>query len=189
MSGDNLVYLACHGRTALNVDGRLRGLSNPPLDTVGGAEAQRLADALAAYAPKVVISSPLQRAVSTAEAIGAAAHIAVVVDTRLNDRDYGPWTGRPRADVEYRFGSVDQAPGVEPAAAVPTRAWAAWSELTSEYSDGPLVMVSHDAFNTALLCTIDPALDGITQRTACYNQLSRVGGRWRVDLYDRKRGG
>ena len=78
---------------------------------------------------------------------------------------------------------------MEPAAAVAARAWAAWSELTSEYSDGPLVMVSHDAFNTALLRTIDPALDGITQRTACCNQLSRVGGRWRVDVYDRKPGG
>jgi broad specificity phosphatase PhoE len=186
MSGVDRVYLARHGRTALNADGRLRGLSNPPLDTVGQAEAQRLADALAGYTPTVVISSPLQRAVSTAQAIGAASRIAVVVDKRLTDRDYGPWTGRSRAEVENRFGSVDQAPGVEPAAAVATRVWAAWGELTSEYSDGPLVMVSHDAFNTALLRTLDPALVGVGQRTACYNQLSRVRGRWRVDFYDRK---
>lgn len=186
MTGVDRVYLARHGRTALNADGRLRGLSNPPLDIIGQAEAQRLADALAACAPTVVISSPLQRAVSTAEAIGAAANIAVVVDKRLNDRDYGPWTGEPRVEVEHRFGSVDQAPGVEPAAVLAARAWAAWSELTSEYSDGPLVMVSHDAFNTALLRTLDPGLDSIRQRTACYNQLSRVGGRWQVDFYDRK---
>lgn len=186
MKGVDRVYLARHGRTALNADGRLRGLANPPLDAIGQAEAQRLADALAGYAPTVVISSPLQRAVSTAEAIGAAAHIAVVVDERLNDRDYGPWTGQPRAEVEQRFGSIDDAPGVEPAAAVAARALAAWTELTSEYSDGPLVMVSHDAFNTGLLGTLDPALAGIGQRTACYNQLSRVGGRWRVDFYDRK---
>ena len=60
------------------------------------------------------------------------------------------------------------------------------TELTSEYSQGPLVMVSHNAFNTALLRTLDPELDGVTQRTACYNQLTRVGGRWRVDFYDCK---
>ena len=47
-------------------------------------------------------------------------------------------------------------------------------------------MVSHDAFNTALLRTLDPSLDGIRQRTACYNQLSRLAGGWRVDFYDRK---
>ena len=43
MSGVDRVYLARHGRTALNAGGRLRGLSNPPLDSVGEAEAQRLA--------------------------------------------------------------------------------------------------------------------------------------------------
>jgi broad specificity phosphatase PhoE len=129
VSGVDRVYLARHGRTAVNAGGRLRRLSNPPLDSVGEAEAQRLAVVLAAYTPAVVISSPLQRA---------------------------------------------------------ARAWAAWTELTSEYSRGPLVMVSHDAFNTALLRTLDPELDGISQRTACYDQLSQVNGRWRVDFYDCK---
>jgi broad specificity phosphatase PhoE len=183
--GVDRVYLARHGRTALNADGRLRGLSDPPLDPVGQSEIQRLAEDLARFAPTLVITSPLQRAVSTAEAIAAAARIPVVIDKRLNDRDYGPWTGQPREEVEAQFGSVDNAPGVEPADAVGARALAAFNQLTSEYQDGPLVMVSHDAFNTALLRKLDPALDRISQRTACYNQLSRVGGRWRVDFYDR----
>jgi broad specificity phosphatase PhoE len=180
------VYLARHGQTALNADGRLRGLSDPPLDDVGLAEVRRLAAELAGYTPTVVISSPLRRAVSTAKAIGGAATIPVVVDTRLVDRDYGTWTGQPRAEVEQRFGSVDDAPGVESAVALAARALAAWTELTSEYQDGPLVMVSHDAFNTALLHALDASLASIGQRTACYNQLSRVDGRWRVDFHDRK---
>ena len=33
-----LVYLATHGRTALNAEDRLRGLSDPPLDEIGLAE-------------------------------------------------------------------------------------------------------------------------------------------------------
>ena len=66
------------------------------------------------------------------------------------------------------------------------RAVAAFTELTREYPEGPLVMVSHDAFNTALIRMLDPSLDGINQRTACYNQISRHEGRWRVDFYDRK---
>lgn len=185
-SGLDRVYLARHGRTALNADGRLRGLSDPPLDDVGQVEGKRLGEAIATYRPTAVISSPLQRAVSTAEAIGAAARIRVEIDRRLNDRDYGPWTGEPRAQVEERFGSVDAAPGVEPAEAVAARALAAFTELTNEYSAGPLILVSHDAFNTALLRMLDPALDGIAQRTACYNQLSRSDVGWQVDFYDRK---
>lgn len=185
-SGIDRVYLARHGRTTLNAEGRLRGLSDPPLDEVGQVEAKQLGEALAAFSPTVVITSPLRRAISTAVAISAAAHVSVEIDQRLNDRDYGPWTGEPRAAVEERFGSIDAAPGVEPANRVAARAVAAFTELTREYDDGPLVIVSHDAFNTALLRMLDPALERIKQRTACYNQISRSEGRWRVDFYDRK---
>lgn len=183
--GADRVYLARHGRTALNAEGRLRGLSDPPLDEIGRGEAARLGAALADYAPTVVISSPLQRAVATAQAIGAACQVPVVVDKRLNDRDYGQWTGQLRAEVEQRFKSVDTAPGVEPAADVAARAMAALAELTIEYAAGPLVMVSHDAFNTALLGALNPDLGSIDQHTGCYNRLSRIDGRWRVDFYNR----
>jgi probable phosphoglycerate mutase len=178
------VYLARHGRTALNAEGRLRGLSDPPLDEVGGAEAGRLAGVLAARHLTVVVSSPLQRALATAHAIGAAAGVPTRTDVRLNDRDYGPQTGLHRADVEGRYGSVDSAPGVEPLAALAERTLRGFLELVSELESGPVVMVSHDAFNCALLRQLDPSLGHIGQRTACWNQLSLVDGTWRVDAYD-----
>jgi broad specificity phosphatase PhoE len=181
------VYLARHGRTALNAQDRLRGLSDPPLDEVGIAEAARLAHALAPKHPTTVISSPLQRAVATAHAIGACG-APVTIDVRLNDRDYGPMTGRLREEVEREYGSVDLAPGVEPLAAVAVRARQAFFELVADYGPGPLVMVSHDAFNRALLGQLDPALANVGQRTACWNQLSQVGGVWQVDAYDQVAG-
>jgi len=178
------VFLARHGRTALNAEGRLRGLSNPPLDEVGMAEAARLAEVLGPKHPTAVICSPLQRAVATAQAIAAASGVPVTVDVRLNDRDYGPMTGEVRDEVERRFGSVDLAPGVEPLTALAARARQAFFELVDEYGSGPLAMVSHDAFNRALLGELDPALTDVRQRTACWNQLSLVDGTWRVDAYD-----
>ncbi len=182
------VYLARHGRTALNAQGQLRGLSDPPLDEVGRAEVLRLAEALAVFAPRVVVCSPLQRAVSTARAIGAAAAVEVRVEDRLNDRDYGPQTGLLRADVETRYGSVDAAPGVEPLAALTKRVRQAFSELVDELAPGPVVMVSHDAVNRALLGQLDPRLTDVEQDTACWNQLSLVDGTWRVDAYNRTAG-
>jgi len=184
VDGATRVYLARHGRTALNAEGRLRGLSDPPLDEVGIAEVSRLADTLAARRPGAVVSSPLQRAVSTAQAIGAAAGAPVTIDVRLNDRDYGPMTGLPREEVENRYGSVDSAPGVESRTALADRARRAFFELVAEFGPDPVVLVSHDAFNTVLLAQLDPSLDGIGQRTACWNQLSLVDGAWRVDAYD-----
>jgi broad specificity phosphatase PhoE len=183
--GVTRVYLARHGRTALNAEGRLRGLSDPPLDEVGIAEAARLADALARRDPTAIICSPLQRAVATAQAIGAAAGAPVTIDARLNDRDYGPMTGLRPDEVERRYGSVDLAPGVEPLTALADRARHAFFELVAEFGPGPVVMVSHDAFNRALLAQLDPSLDHVGQRTACWNQLSLVDDVWRVDAYDR----
>lgn len=180
------VYLARHGRTALNAEGRLRGLSDPPLDEVGFAEAERLADVLTPKHPTAVISSALQRAVATAQAIGTAAGVPVTIDARLNDRDYGPMTGLRRDEVEHRYGSVDLAPGVEPLTVLADRAREAFFELAAEFGPGPLVMVSHDAFNRALLAQLDPSLCHIGQRTACWNQLSFVDGEWRVDASDCK---
>ena len=178
------VFLARHGRTALNAQGRLRGLSDPPLDEVGIAEVARLAEVLVPKHPTAVICSPLQRAVATAQAIGAASGAPVTVDVRLNDRDYGPMTGRVRDEVEREYGSVDQAPGVEPLKALTARARQAFFELVADYGAGPLVMVSHDAFNRALLGQLDPALSDVRQRTACWNQLTLIDGAWRVDAYD-----
>ena len=178
------VYLARHGRTKLNAQGRLRGLSDPPLDEIGIAEAARLADTLAAKHPTAVICSPLQRAVATAQAIGAASGAPVTIDVRLNDRDYGPMTGRLRDEVEREYGSLDSAPGVEPLTALAARARQAFFELVADYGPGPIVMVSHDAFNRALLGQLDPSLSDVDQRTACWNQLSLVDGAWQVDAYD-----
>lgn len=185
MTAVTRVYLARHGRTAFNADGRLRGLSNPPLDDVGIAEVTRLATELATRHPTLVLSSPLQRAVSTAQAIAAAAGVEARVDDRLNDRDYGPQTGLRRTDVEREYGSVDAAPGVEPMSALAERARRGFFDLVAEVGPGPVVLVSHDAFNQALLGQLDPALDRVSQHTACWNQLSLIDGTWRVDAYNR----
>lgn len=178
------IYLARHGRTALNAEGRLRGLRDPPLDEVGIVEVSRLADALAARHPTAVVSSPLRRAVATAQAIGDAAYVPVAIDVRLTDRDYGPMAGLRLEDVERQYGSVDSAPGVESRAALADRVRRAFIELVAELGSGPVVLVSHDAFNTTLLGQLDPSLEHIGQRTACWNQLSLVDGAWRVDCYD-----
>lgn len=183
-----LVYLVRHGRTALNAEARLRGLSDPPLDDVGLAEADRLGATLAQKNPALVISSPLQRAVMTAGAIARAAGVQSISDQRLNDRDYGPHTGAREADVVREFGSIDAAPGVESRTVVARRITNAFAQLLTEYGPGPLVLVSHDATNKALLASIDSTLVDVGQQTACWNELRRVEGQWQVASFDQKPG-
>ena len=183
------VLLVRHGRTVLNAENRLRGRLDPELDDVGRAEVQALAEQLAALAPARVVSSPLRRAVQTAEAIARRAGVRVVVEHGLIDRDYGQWAGHTRDELIRTWGSVDRAPGVEPAERVLHRALVVLLQQFEFLGPRPVVLVSHDAVNRALLAHLDPTLgpaSSVDQRTACWNELVHVMGDWRVGLVDQK---
>lgn len=178
------LYLLRHGRTALNAEGRLRGRLDPPLDDVGRAEVSAVAVALAALRPVRVVSSPLRRAIQTAEAIAKRAQLSVVIDERLADRDYGPWGGSTEADVVAEFGSIDAAPGVDAAGSVIARARKALDDNAAFLANGPVVMVAHDVVNRMLLIELNPELahnPTLPQATACWNVLVREVDRWVVE--------
>jgi broad specificity phosphatase PhoE len=184
-SGDvgGVVVLVRHGRTELNAAGKLRGRLDPALDDVGRKEVAELARTLALIRPLFVISSPLRRARETALAIAGATGVTPVVDLRLADRDYGRWTGRSQAAVEAEWGSVDEAPGVEPAVDVATRAYAVLDEQRELLTTGNVALVAHDAVNRFLLHRVVPELGpagDLTQPTACWNLLSPGGPSWIV---------
>lgn len=181
-SGSFRVYLARHGQTPLNAAGVLRGRLDPPLDEVGRDEARRLGRALARCRPRRVVASPLLRARETAKEVADLVGLPVQTDLRLVDRGYGQWAGMRREVVERRWGSLDDAPGVEPADAVRHRAFEAMEALARD-GGGPVVVVSHDVVNRFLLSMIDPRLGGpddIPQGTGCFNVLERGVYGWSV---------
>ncbi|MFZ5832123.1 MAG: histidine phosphatase family protein [Planctomycetota bacterium] len=96
------LYLIRHGATANNVavPPRLQGRrSDPPLSTEGCEQARRTAEALASAGLARVISSPLQRARQTAEAVAAPHGIEVEIDDALIEIDVGAWEGWTWEDV------------------------------------------------------------------------------------------
>lgn len=179
------LYLVRHGRTALNAEGRLRGLADPPLDAVGVEQAFALGRALARVRPGRVLSSPLQRAVHTGRLIAEAAGVACTPDPRFNDRDYGPWTGHLQAEVVAEWGTVDAAPGVEPIEQVLTRVLPALDAVLDDAGGRSVVAVTHDAVIRAVIRSIDPARDALLEPNGCWNELARMGNRWSVLAVDR----
>lgn len=183
------VLLVRHGRTVLNAENRLRGWLDPELDDVGLTEVRALADVVAARDPVRVLSSPLRRAVQTADEVARLVGVRVELDHGLIDRDYGHWAGYPSDYLVGRWGSVDAAPGVEPVDAVRCRACGVLDHQLHYLGPRPVVLVSHDAVNRTLLAHLDPSLgpaNRITQRTACWNELAYVAGEWRVLMVDQK---
>lgn len=176
------VLLARHGETAYNYDGRLRGLANPELDGLGVQQALRLAEALSDQGLSAVYSSPLQRAVHTAQIIAGIAGVTHQADNAFNDRDYGPWTGELKSDVVERFGSVDAAPGVEPTADVLRRVLPRLNSLPVAVG-APVLVVTHDAVIRPILERIQPGIEPSVP-TGSWAEIQRDPRGWSVVSFD-----
>ena len=177
------VYLVRHGQTALNVAGVLRGHLDPPLDEVGVEQARRLGSTLGDRGVTLVVSSTLRRALETSRPIATRAGLGVVTDSRWVDRDCGLWAGLGRDVAEAEWGSIEDAPGVEPSDAVRARASAALDDVGQWVRGGVAVIVSHDVVIRLALVDLDRDLgdpDQLPQETDCFNGLELRGESWKV---------
>jgi len=95
----NSVYLARHGETAYNHEGRFQGQQQVPLNDTGRAQAAELAERAAGYGFRALWCSPLLRARETADIVAAHIGLEPVEDPRLMETDAGDWTDRTFADV------------------------------------------------------------------------------------------
>ena len=88
-----MIYVVRHGQTKLNNAHALQGRSDHPLNPTGIEQARETGDAFARMGISFehVYSSPLRRAIQTAELI--APDVPAVIDERLIEMDYGPYEG------------------------------------------------------------------------------------------------
>jgi probable phosphoglycerate mutase len=94
------VYLARHGETDANAEGRVQGSLDPPLNERGRAQADSLADSLASVRLLALYTSQLRRARETAEIVGERLGLQVRVDSRLAESRRGSWEGRLLREIE-----------------------------------------------------------------------------------------
>ncbi|MBV8490628.1 MAG: histidine phosphatase family protein [Candidatus Eremiobacteraeota bacterium] len=146
-----LVYVARHGETDWNRDGRYQGQRESSLTELGERQAAALAGDLGNKGLARVISSPLARCVQTAAPLARRAAVALETDARLIEIAHGTWEGRLRADVERedaeRMRAWMQSPatvafeGGESLAAVAAR----WDGFAASLSGKkPVAVITHD---------------------------------------------
>ncbi|HSI97008.1 MAG TPA: histidine phosphatase family protein [Gaiellaceae bacterium] len=97
------IVLVRHGQTDWNVERRFQGRADIPLNATGRAQAAELAELLADHRPTIVYSSPLLRALETAEIVADRLRAPVRTSESLLEVDVGSWSGLTRAEVEARF--------------------------------------------------------------------------------------
>jgi probable phosphoglycerate mutase len=97
------IHLVRHGETDWNVERRLQGWTDIPLNATGLRQAHAAALMLAGRDIGAVISSDLSRARDTAELIAVEAGVEVVTDPALRERNYGVAEGQLNSELEMQF--------------------------------------------------------------------------------------
>ena len=100
------VYIVRHGETDTNKEQRINGAStNLPLNAVGIKQVQELQQSFAIQKINRVYSSPMKRALQTAEILNNGYH-QIEVDERLQEIDYGDWDGVTAQKVYQQYPQV-----------------------------------------------------------------------------------
>ncbi len=100
MNGSVQVCVARHGETDWNIAGILQGWIDVPVNAEGRRQALDMAAGFAAEGFSCVYSSPLSRALETAEIICGALQLAPpVCHEGLKERNFGTFQGVPKAEL------------------------------------------------------------------------------------------
>jgi broad specificity phosphatase PhoE len=137
------LVLVRHGSTAWSETGQHTGRTDMPLTALGEQQAAALAPRLAEFRFARVLSSPLRRAVRTAELAGFAGRVETT--DLLLEMDYGDDEGRTRDAIRAERPGwdlfLDGPLHGETLAQVAARAAALFHQL--EGAAGPLLLVAH----------------------------------------------
>jgi ribonuclease H / adenosylcobalamin/alpha-ribazole phosphatase len=114
-----VTLLLRHGQTLMSVQKRYAGRSDVPLTDLGVQQAVAAAKRLAPAGLDVIVTSPLRRAVQTAEEVAAATGVPVVTDAGFRETDFGTWEGLTFSEVRERWPAELNRWLADPAAAPP----------------------------------------------------------------------
>ena len=147
------VVVVRHGQTAWNVQMRMQGQLDIPLDERGRWQAQRLGQALMQEGLDAIYSSDLQRTQATARAVAMSTGLAVHCDSGLRERSFGAFEGCtydeiaerwPEGARRWRARDADFAPDFgETLAAFYARCVQAASALCARHRGEAIALISH----------------------------------------------
>ncbi|WJR80548.1 histidine phosphatase family protein [Bradyrhizobium sp. NP1] len=150
-----------HGATDWNRQGRFQGRTDNPLNDDGIAQAHAAAEKLRTIALGHVVSSPLRRAVQTAEIIAGIASKTVALEHGLIELDFGSFEGKPVRELMIRHGKdsaqglVDMLPAdSERWADVASRALASVNQWLERHPQDEVLFVCHDAVMQSMAQTL-----------------------------------
>jgi len=157
------IILARHGETEWNVEEVFRGRTDVELNQTGIKQAELLAEYLSKRKIGAIYSSPLKRAVKTAEIIAGYHGLEIKVSPGLIDFDCGDWHGLLRQEVQDKYKELYdlwvshpdkvKIPGGESLNEVTERAMNVLDDVLTK-NEGAVALVAHRVVNKVLICAL-----------------------------------
>jgi len=151
-----------HGQTGWNKQERFRGWVDIDLDETGRRQAQAAARRVSPWGVSAIYSSPLKRALATAQALADIAGLGVNAIDGITDMHFGVWQGMSIAEVKDSYpDQFDQwcnrpdaleIPDGETLEDVRIRSVAAIEELATSHEGQTIAVFTHRVVCKVLLC-------------------------------------
>lgn len=143
---ETILGLLRHGQTDWNIDFRLQGISDIPLNQNGIQQAIEVAEQLSASDWDLLLASPLSRAIDTAKAISASfGGFALKIEPLILERSFGEAEGLRYEEYKAKYGR-NVAPGGESLDQLRDRVELFLAQAAQEYAGKRVLAVSHGAF-------------------------------------------
>ena len=158
------LLLARHGQTIWHAENRYAGVSDIGLTDEGRAQAEALGRWAAVHRPDAIWTSPLSRAIATADPACRALGVAPRREPDLRECDFGVVEGRTLAEFAAEVPDAAEAfradpvtypfPGAEDPREAAARGAGALRRIAAAHPDERVLVVAHNTLLRLVLCTL-----------------------------------
>lgn len=183
---ETLLGLLRHGQTDWNIDLRLQGSTDIPLNDTGRAQALQAASVLNREDWDVIIASPLSRAKDTADIVAKELGMNVIIVPELIERSFGVAEGLDHASWRKMYESHAVIEGLESLEDLRARTILLLDLIANEYAGQRVLAVSHGAFIRKVLTIISNGelpREGERLSNASLNKFIHSDNAWTVAEY------
>lgn len=142
------IYYVRHGQTDWNLDRKMQGgETERPLNSTGKEQANKTKKELENDKYDIIICSPMNRAVETAEIINKDKNIEIIADERIRERKLGELEGHEiTEEIEKRIWDYDlnyKIPGGEDLLEFEKRILEFLEDIKKKYKEKTILIVAH----------------------------------------------
>lgn len=183
------LYLIRHGETDWNVLGKYQGSTDIELSETGLNQAKLLGKRFEKMELDKVYSSPLKRAMATAQTVADAKNLPVILEEAFQEINFGDWEGKTTAEIEAEYSDMFKAfvknpvnspiPGEGSFKNAMDRGVTGIKKVLADCENENVAIISHGALIRVIMMGLLELEESFYRKTWLYNTAISI-----VDIYE-----